>query len=303
MVFLRWLPILVLLVALPASALERFSFVWQGVEREYFVVAPPDKGGPLPTVLVLHGAGGDAITALSNFGWDRKAVEEGFVAVGLNALPPDTAQPVNFRYNPRFWNDLGARTTPAKRQIDDVGYVGQVVERLIQAGRSNPARLFVTGFSSGGAMTMALGQALPTRFLAIAAVSGHVTPPAKAPPDGPSLLYVTGTRDPLNPIAGGDVTIGLWGAKYYKSPPYDTAKLWAEGLDCATDFDTRPNVDTRLVSWVECRNGRHVRYYELLGLGHHWPGQSGGRLPRELVGPYIDTLDATDLIWSFFSAR
>jgi len=43
--------------------------------------------------------------ALTSYRWTRKAIEEAFIAVGVDATLADPAQPESFARNPRVWND------------------------------------------------------------------------------------------------------------------------------------------------------------------------------------------------------
>jgi polyhydroxybutyrate depolymerase len=56
------------------------------------------------------------------------------------------------------------------------------------------------------------------------------------------------------------------------------------------------------VIYEECRDNTGVQFYQLLGLGHHWPGGKAC-LPQRYLGKATDRINATDLIWDFFQAH
>ncbi|MFX8289553.1 hypothetical protein ABTL40_19485, partial [Acinetobacter baumannii] len=86
--------------------------------RSFAIVQPDNGGQPQDLVIVLHGAGGNGEAALTRQGWAELSPVAGFVAVAPDALPPDIARPAAFRDNPRYWNDGGERTPPAKAWVD-----------------------------------------------------------------------------------------------------------------------------------------------------------------------------------------
>lgn len=83
------------------------------------------------------------------------------------------------------------------------------------------------------------------------------------------------------------------------SVPTQTAG-WAQRNEC----HTRPRVERvqRAVSRTtyDCPAGSEVELYTLHGGGHNWPGGDPLLAVTPLTGP-IATLDATALIWEFFS--
>ncbi len=288
------------LVVSAAAAAERRTLDWQDLPRGFAIVKPAGGGKPQDLVVVLHGAGGNGDAALTRQGWAELAGVAGFIAVAPDALPPDLARPAAFRDNPRYWNDGAERTPPAKAWVDDVGFLARLIATL--KTQSPIDRVFMTGFSSGAAMAIRFAAARPDLLTAVAAIAGHPTPVPKLAGTPPSLLYATGTRDPLNPVAGGEVRIAVWSARFTKAPPITVPEAWAQGLACAGTTDTRPGEDLRLIAWQDCRGGAQVRYYELIGLGHHWPG-TAAELPESMAGPYVPAIDGLELVWSFFNAR
>ncbi len=288
------------LVASIAAAAERRTLDWQDLPRSFAIVKPDNGGRPQDLVIVLHGAGGGGDAALTRQGWAELAPVAGFIAVAPDALPPDVARPAAFRENPRFWNDGSDHMPATKTWVDDVGFLARLIAVLKTQGPIG--RVFMTGFSSGAAMAIRFAAARPELLTAVAAIAGHPSPLPALPGALPSLLYATGTRDPLNPIAGGEVRIAMWSARYAKIPPIMVPEAWAQALSCAVTTDTRPGEDLRLIAWQDCQGGAQVRYYEMIGLGHHWPG-AGAELPESMAGPFVPAIDGLELVWSFFNAR
>src|SRR5271163_1752920 len=116
-----------------------------GVARSFIAELADTR--PAPLVIVLHGntqTGEDMETRTS---WPVVARREQFGLVfpdGLN----------------RAWADLRPDAKRALRAppkgTDDVAFIVNLIEKYVREGVADPKRIYVTGVSNGGAMTMTL---------------------------------------------------------------------------------------------------------------------------------------------------
>jgi dienelactone hydrolase len=149
-----------------------------GYERQYIVWVPVG-GVPSgsPAVIMLHGASGDAEVTLRNSGWREKATQEHFVAVFPTAAEHFVLETQRFSTR---WNNysLPAEIDPNRRPAgypatspwpaDDVKFIRQIGGDLIQRLSTDPQRVYVAGFSSGGGMCARLGVELSDLIAAVA---------------------------------------------------------------------------------------------------------------------------------------
>ena len=274
-----------------------------GLKRHYVVHVPPGYDGktPVPVVIMFHGGGGKARGAMQETGWSAKADKENFLAVYPEGAPRDPARRGSFVANPQSWNDGSARTilAAAQQNIDDVGFVNAMLDDLGTKFRIDPRRLYATGFSNGASMVFRAGRALSARLAAIAPVAGSdwLDEPRPAPPL--SLLYLTGTEDPLNPFEGGEITLGAKSAG--KKPPVrEFIQKWEKMLGCAPEPKTIHDRDgVKGVAYTACHDHAEVVFYTVAGMGHFWPGGMS-HLPERIVGKSSNKVSATDVIWEFF---
>jgi len=96
--------------------------------------------------------------------------------------------------------------------IDDMGFLTGMIDKLITETGVDPGRVFATGSSRGGSMAFRLALEAPSRFRAVAAVSANVPTPEnfKCKPAGhgtSSVMIMNGTKDPLVPFDGGEVNL------------------------------------------------------------------------------------------------
>ncbi len=280
------------------------SIAVNGLTRTYTVHVPAAYKPPAPVVLMLHGGGGTARAAAWETGWAAKAEKEGFLAVFPNAQARDPGRPSSFAGNPQLWNDGSDRFYPGQRAPDDVGFISALLDDISSRYAIDARRVYVTGFSNGASMSFRVGAELPDRVAAIAPVAGALwfDPPKLRVPV--SMLYITGTADPLNPIEGGVPRLANGGSDSVRAKPKppvaDSIRKWAAALGCAepaAGVAGPPGV--RRETLAPCLGGAEVVYVTVDGMGHAW---AGGRsvLPERLVGSVSSSISATDVIWEFF---
>ncbi|MGH8523909.1 MAG: alpha/beta hydrolase family esterase, partial [Gammaproteobacteria bacterium] len=138
-----------------------------GYSRRY-VVWVPLAGVPAnsPAVFMLHGASGTGERFLRMSGWREKATQEGFVAIFPTAVEHFGLDKQRFS---TVWNTYGlpAQIDPNQRPAgypatspwpaDDVTFIRQIGDDVIQQLSTDPMHIHVAGFSSGGAMCARLG--------------------------------------------------------------------------------------------------------------------------------------------------
>jgi polyhydroxybutyrate depolymerase len=256
------------------------SILINDVHRSYNLHIPSNyqPGVPVPLVINLHGRGGTA------FGQDRlsfmtdKAEQEGFIVLTPQA-----------RGSPATW-----WPAPGPNGQEDLEFFRELIAQIENQLSIDPARIFVTGFSNGGAMANWLACNLSEKIAAIAPVAGAHPQMNTCEPRYPvAVIIFHGQEDRTVPYLGdGD----------YLPPVPAWSAAWAYRNSC----DPNPAMDTPLQTatrqtWSECSNNSTVMLYTIEGGRHDWPGSGFG------PGPYPEDLApdvyATDLIWDFFIAH
>jgi polyhydroxybutyrate depolymerase len=281
-----------------------------GGRTRLVVIHRPRQDGPLPLVVMLHGAGDSARNVMTNYGWDRLGDRAGVAVIAPQGVPARPDARDNAALNPNVWNDGSGRFGAARLAIDDVAFIAAAIDLAAARLPVDPARVYLAGMSNGASMAFRAGAALPGRFAAVAAVASHFwdPPPRIAPPV--SLLFIAGARDPLNLLGGGAGRNPWGGGPLEMRPPMArSAEAWAAAVGCRAETE----MDTELppefihfrppgVRWIGCPPGIAVVMITYEAMGHVWPGAARD-LPRRLVGPPLPGVDATALIWDFFRGR
>ncbi len=276
-----------------------------GMTRQYLLHLPSGytKGRLLPLVIMLHGMGGSGVNAVRETGWSAMADAENFIVAYPDASRPDPDRQPSLRNNAPDWNDGSGRFHAGERGIDDVAFIRALIDRLAAEHPVDRRKIYVTGFSNGASMAFRVGAELSDQVAAIAPVAGASWLENIQPKRPISLIYITGTADPLNPLDGGYPKMAFGGREQGgkpKAPVVNTMAAWAQGLGCeGTEGRDKTADGVRTREFGSCRDSAEVRLVTVEGLGHIWAGGEN-LLPEFLVGKPTDKLNATRVIWDFF---
>ena len=122
----------------------------------------PDGAGAMPLVVVLHGCTQDAASYDAGSGWSDLAERFGFAVL----FPEQTrANNPNGCFN---WFVPG----DTRRDAGEAASIRQMIAAMVTRFAIDPARIFVTGLSAGGAMTSVMLATYPELFRGGAIIAG-----------------------------------------------------------------------------------------------------------------------------------
>lgn len=170
---------------------------WDGWTRKYYLYIPSvyDGSKPVPLYVGLHGMNDEAkLQFRANMSTSICDIFGGIIAapqgledhglVGWNA----GIQHVESRKRVLFFNNY-----------DDVGFINQMIDDLMQRYNIDSNKIFVFGFSMGGYMTNRLAIECGSRFRAVCSVDGTIgnliyLQKSQCPVN---VLHIHGTLDPI----------------------------------------------------------------------------------------------------------
>lgn len=266
-----------------------------GSMRSFRVHVPRryESGAPMPLLLMLHGGGGSARQfEEASAEMDPIAEREGFITVypdGTGAL--------------RSWNGGGCCGAAVTNAVDDVGFVGALLDHLTAELCVDERRVFASGMSNGAIMAHRLACELSGRIAAIAPVSGTDMTATCEPQRSLSVLQIHGTADGHVPWDGG-VGCGPSAAAFTSVP--ETMERWRKRSGCSAEkSESFTEGDGRCESYTGCAAASDVTLCAIAGGGHSWPG---GKPPADLVdcpgnGMQSTSFEASEVIWRFLRAH
>lgn len=291
-----------LLYASPAKAarLRYGTIPLHNSTRDYYFYVPSKLEGKTdyPLLFILHGAMGNGKKAAENWGFMEVAEKEGFVAVFPNGLHEQ-------------WND--GRNAPFSNvdtsHTDDVGFLSGLIQTFITKYGADPDRIYMTGASNGGMMTLRMGCEASSQLTAIAPLLASIPEniyknclPDKALP----VFMMNGSADKIVPPQGGDVMLG--DRSYGKVSSIDsTINLWVmrNGCDAAPTVapmeEYEPTRDAEGITaeyYTNCATGKAIILYLIDKGGHQIPSFKHRRSFFNFDGD--EAFNAAAEIWDFF---
>ncbi|MDF1656882.1 MAG: PHB depolymerase family esterase [Verrucomicrobiales bacterium] len=293
------------------------SFDHSGAVRNYRIHLPKavkDSKTKVPIVICLHGGGSDAAT-MSKAGWSELADRRGFIVVypeGLNG----------------HWNDgRNVRKHTAQNAVtNDVDFLLQLLDELIEKEPVDPTRVYVVGISNGGFMTQRLAVEQTERFAAVAIQIAslpdtYLEGPLKFEPTAPlSVLFMNGTEDPFMPYEGGKLTPNM-APRLIDSESFDfgqgtaihtelAMELWTKHnnlqpeavISILPDKDPDDGCEIHHSRWSNDDDTLAVELYKIEGGGHTIPGGTQ-YLPERIIGKVCGDINGIEVTWDFFESK
>jgi len=276
-----------------APGTYRFSFMHNGLRREYIVHVPASlpRGKPAPMLLAMHGGGGDMDFQADHYGIKEKAEEAGFIAVFPNGYS---------RFKSGIlatWNAGNCCGKAVEQNIDDIGFLKEVIQRVTRQANVDRGRVFATGMSNGGMMSYRLACEEPEMIRAIAAVAGTDNTRACNPSRPVPVIHFHAKDDTHVLYNGGSGFDALTKTDFVSVPA--TIEKWVR-LN-----HSRPQARRVLtVGAAACDlhaagpGGAPVKLCVTETGAHSWPGASSRRKNQQ---PSM-AINANDLMWEFFQS-
>ncbi|MCL6250829.1 PHB depolymerase family esterase [Altererythrobacter sp. KTW20L] len=251
---------------------------------------PGESGPPVPLVVVLHGCTQTAAAYDSGSGWSALAQAYGFAVL----LPEQRrANNPNLCFN--WFADADTR-----RGSGEALSIAQMIDALVDQGAVDPAKVFITGLSAGGAMASTMLAVYPEKFVGGAILAG--LPHGVAGSVGEAFEQMRGHRPSPralgHAIRSASDNRGRWPAVAIWHGTADTVvdqsnadailRQWCE----IHDLPTAPT-ETRVVetypyrAWHAPSGEVLIEEYRVTGMGHGTPLSTKGDCGCGISGAYM----------------
>jgi polyhydroxybutyrate depolymerase len=194
----------------------------------------------------------------------------------------------------RTWNAGGCCAPSTTLNIDDIGFVDALLNKLFADRPIDTTRVYATGFSNGALLCYRLANQRASRFAAIAPVAGDLLYYPWNPSRPTPIISFHSYQDQNIKYNGGG-TIGATGTYF---PPQDSIlKIIASNYTCGVLKDTLLDNPATYdhFKYSGCACNVVIEQYVSYDGEHSWPGglASGGTSVSM-------QFNATELMWQFF---
>lgn len=283
--------------------------------REYIVFTPPhyDSTRPTPVLFVLHGRPSNAAAMARISDMNSTASRNGFIVVYPQGL--------NNEWNAQFdlfsKSSRSVRTSGKERSMlpqDDVGFLKTLATDLSLDFNIDRQRMFISGFSNGGFMTLRMACTASDTFAGFAEVGAALYTVlvefCKGGRPAP-VFFMHGTEDRsisidgvkiADPNSGSVVRVTL---SVKESVAHFARRNGCSTSGIQTTFaETGRSPGTHAVRYMpkDCNQQAPIALYIIEGGGHTWPGVTGV-LDEPTFGKTNMDINASDKIWEFFSQQ
>ncbi len=253
-----------------------------GLERTYRLYVHPryKNSRPTPLVLNFHGLGSNGLGQESYSQMIELADKYKFILVSPDGLG-------------KSWNGGLCCGYAVDENIDDVGFVLDLIDKISEEYCINPDRIFATGMSNGGFISNRLACELSDVIAAIAPVASanYTNYSLSCETERPiPVIAFNGTADPLVPYANGALSM----------------EAWADNNGCSNETTVvYQKGDVTCRAYEDCEEDASAIFCTIDGGGHNWPGSYDlyaiDPVNYWWAGYTTQDVDASLKIWKFFA--
>jgi len=289
--------------ALPVGPVVKMELGLGGYQRNFLVFTPTQLREGASVLFVFHSSQSSAEEMRRVVGGvlERLAEQDNVIVVY-----PDG-------YEGHF-NDCRREASYSARtmNIDDVAFTKAMINQLLAQRQINREKVYAIGYSNGGQMALRLALEAPDRVRGVASIAANLPAPDNMdckPAAVPARFigFVGGTKDPVNPYEGGQVTLFGFGNRGNVLSARESAQWFADALGLAA-VESQKSMQVMASAsglgayqqdWMS--SGGHVRLTTIEGGGHTVP-QAHYRYPH-IFGATFRSDSVLEETWRMLSSN
>lgn len=252
----------------------------------------PAELGPSPAlVVVLHGCTQSAAGYDLGSGWSHLADEHGFALLYPEQRRSNNA---NLCFN---WFDKG----DTRRDHGEALSIRQMIAAIITEHGIDPAHVYITGLSAGGAMTSVMLATYPEVFAGGAIIAGLPYGTANSVPEafdrmrahgGPPAAALGALITAASPHQGSWPKISVWHGDRDPTVSHANSALIVEQWRAVHGIEREPAVIEDInghhrQAWLGSDGGVMIEQYRIAGLAHGTPLSTSGPHACGSTAPFM----------------
>lgn len=260
----------------------------QGEARTYRIHVPKgyDGSAPLPIIFAFHGTSASASVLERETSFNKLGDSLGFFVVYPEGLH-------------RGWNIGDCCRYSFVKHKDETAFTLNILDALSHGLRIDTTRIYATGYSDGGTLSLLLACGISSRITAVASVAGTLLDPVPACDLSRPVpvMIIHGTGDHNIPYEGKRGGPGYVRGNHHEHSAPEVTQFWVSHDSCGK---TPIIVQHRNVvkSSYDCAGGHaEVVFYTIYNGQHGWPGGGRGWV---FSPPPPNDMSASDTIAAFF---
>jgi polyhydroxybutyrate depolymerase len=245
---------------------DAFGIEYNGQSRNYLVYTPDDYNSQkkYPLLFVFHGARGNAKDMQTLTEFDKIAQKEKLIIV----YPYGST---NLETPSFFWNAFDCCGYAVENKIDDIGFVKKLIQVLKEDYSVDPQKIYATGFSNGGMLSIKLACEISDEFAAVATVGAAMFDLNCFPSRPIPIFFIQGKKDIVVPYEGG---VGVNSSTKKAKLPAETSFLyWSKMHGCESEKSIETDKTIQLIA-SNCTTGAEVKLVAVKEEKHTWPKEN-----------------------------
>lgn len=264
--------------------------------RRYIVSVPAGYDGvtPVPVVFMLHGTSGDGEKFYNISGWKELGEEQTILTVFPSSWHHCILDDAQVKHTTK-WNsfDMPEILCPGQVPRDDVGFLRQVRDELVDRFAVDEARVYVVGFSNGGEMAARCAVEMSDVLAGVASAAGALPVDSAFTPlrDLP-VSFLIGEQDDRATTLVGLPSLPMDLPELFALPLFAGAlATYRETFGLEPEYTPSGSVSRVNSATFAGAAGNVFRFSIVKGLAHQYPnGQNhplqGARLHWEFLKDY-----------------
>jgi poly(hydroxyalkanoate) depolymerase family esterase len=279
------------------------------LDYEFYVPSTYRAGSPMPVVVALHGCTESADSYRQLSGWDALGESKGFIVL----FP----QQLSSRNNLTCWNWFVQ--PDMQRGSGEPAIISGMVNTLEQLYSVDTNRVYVAGFSAGGAMANVMGATYPDMFAAVGSGSGceyNGLPclgnggpsPSQTGQEAfqamgryarvmPAIVFQGDADNIVAPANGPQIAQEWQVTDNYVASGSPNSPISTYPMN--ESFGFTPGGTMYTTSYYGDGQSKDlIEYWSIHGMSHAWSGGNSSQQYADPSGP-----SETDAMWAFFTSH